>query len=219
MRILVVEDDDQVANAVREALRVSGHYSFHCNRLPDEPTAYAQADLMILDLDLPDHEDGLEVLRRFRSVSAIPVLALATTSVESAVVRGLRTGADDYLVKPIRLGELLARIDAIRRRVLTPIVPLERVIKVDDVAIDLVARTVQAGEKTIGLTLKEFDILAAVARRGGAAISRRELRDEVWGDSYVVASRSLDVHITTLRAKLRRPGLLRTIHGFGYSFG
>ena len=137
---------------------------------------------------------------------------------ERSVVRGLRLGADDYLVKPVRLSELLARIDAVARRA-TAGGPRPRTVVVGDIEVDLGARRVLVGGQEVELTAKEFDVLAALAKRPGAAVSRQQLMDEVWGDAYLAVSRSLDVHLTQLRAKIRRPELLTTIRGFGYRLG
>jgi DNA-binding response OmpR family regulator len=138
------------------------------------------------------------------------------------VVRGLRLGADDYLVKPVRLAELLARIEAVTRRAATPTAPASpapRTARAGDVEVDLDARRVTVGGAEVRLTTKEFAVLAALAGRAGTAVSRQQLMDEVWGDAYLAVSRSLDVHLTQLRAKLGRPEVLTTIRGFGYRFG
>jgi DNA-binding response OmpR family regulator len=171
---------------------------------------------VLLDLGLPD-VDGLEVLRKLRRVAATPVIVLTARGDERSVVRGLHLGADDYLVKPVRLAELLARIHAVTRRV----APQDEaaVVRVRDLVIDLDARRVRTSDGTGGdieLTAKEFDILTVLARNHGVAVSRQRLLDEVWGDAYLAVSRSLDVHLTGLRAKLSRPGLVTTIRGFGF---
>jgi DNA-binding response OmpR family regulator len=160
----------------------------------------------------------LEVLRKLRRVSSVPVVVLTARGGERAVVRGLRSGADDYLVKPVGLRELLARVDAVTRRV-NPPGAAKAVVRVGDLSIDLDARSVTAGGRVVELTTKEFDVLAVLARNLGVAVSRQQIMDEVWGDAYLAVSRSLDVHMTTLRAKLERPAMLATIRGFGYRLG
>jgi DNA-binding response OmpR family regulator len=160
----------------------------------------------------------MDVLRRLRKVSVTPVLVLTARGDERDVVRGLRLGADDYLVKPVRLGELLARMEAVRRRA-APAAARPDVVRVGDLVVDLAGHRAEVGGAELALTAKEFEILAALARRPGAAISRQQLLDEVWGDAYLAVSRSLDVHLSTLRSKLGRPGLLTTIRGFGYRLG
>ncbi|NIH80554.1 response regulator transcription factor [Amycolatopsis viridis] len=217
MRVLLVEDDDGVAGALTDSLGAHGHRLTRVRRGADALLAHRDADLALLDLGLPDL-DGLEVLRKLRAVSALPVIVLTARGDERSVVRGLRLGADDYLVKPVRLSELLARIEAVTRRAAAAR-PQPRVVVVGDIEVDLDARRVQVGGADVELTAKEFAVLAALARRAGTAVSRQQLMDEVWGDAFVAVSRSLDVHLTQLRAKLRRPELLTTIRGFGYRLG
>ncbi|GHH59323.1 DNA-binding response regulator [Lentzea cavernae] len=218
MRVLLVEDDDGVANALVEALRANGHRPSRVRRGSDALIAHRDADVVLLDLGLPD-QDGLEVLRKLRKIDPVPVLVLTARGDERTVVRGLRLGADDYLVKPVRLAELLARIDAVARRSAARQQEPDDVVRVSDVEIDLQSRQVLVGGREISLTTKEFDVLAVLARRPGTAVSRQQLMDEVWGNAFVAVSRTLDVHLTQLRAKLDRPGLLHTIRGFGYRLG
>jgi DNA-binding response OmpR family regulator len=218
MRVLLVEDDDGVANALVEALRANGHRPSRVRRGADALIAHRDADVVLLDLGLPD-QDGLEVLRKLRKIDPVPVLVLTARGDERTVVRGLRLGADDYLVKPVRLAELLARIDAVARRSAARQQEPDDVVRVSDVEIDLQSRQVLVGGKQIPLTTKEFDVLAVLAKRPGTAVSRQQLMDEVWGNAFVAVSRTLDVHLTQLRAKLDRPGLLHTIRGFGYRLG
>ncbi|GHE82749.1 DNA-binding response regulator [Amycolatopsis deserti] len=217
VRVLLVEDDDGVAGALVDSLGAHGHQPTRVRRGEDALLAHRDADLALLDLGLPDL-DGLEVLRKLRAVSALPVIVLTARGDERSVVRGLRLGADDYLVKPVRLSELLARIEAVTRRAAAAR-PEPQVVVVGDIEVDLGARRVVVGGAEVELTAKEFAVLAALARRAGTAVSRQQLMDEVWGDAYVAVSRSLDVHLTQLRAKLRRPELLTTIRGFGYRLG
>jgi DNA-binding response OmpR family regulator len=134
-------------------------------------------------------------------------------------VRGLRLGADDYLVKPVRLRELLARVEAVVRRTRAADVAAADGVEIEDLQVDLAARRATVAGTEVALTAKEFDILAALARRPGGAVSRQQLLDEVWGDAYLAVSRSLDVHLASLRSKLGRPGLVSTIRGFGYRLG
>ncbi|MFF7608064.1 response regulator [Streptomyces parvulus] len=218
MQILLAEDDDGVAGALVEVLYDHGHLTRRVTRGEDVLTYHRSSDLLLLDLGLPD-VDGLEVLRRLRAVSDLAVLVLTARGDERSVVRGLRLGADDYLVKPVRLTELLARIEAVTRRAAAQAPPAARTVTVGDVAVALDARQVRVAGVEIGLTTKEFDILAALARRAGSAVSREQVLDEVWGDAHHAVSRSLDVHLTQLRAKLGRPRLLSTIRGFGFRFG
>jgi DNA-binding response OmpR family regulator len=199
MRVLLVEDNDAVANALVDVLGANGHRPTWCRLGADALTSHQDADVVLLDLGLPDI-DGLEVLRRLRRISTVPVLVLTARGDERTVVRGLRGGADDYLVKAA--GE-----------------PAEPVVRVTDLSVDLDARTVRVAGQPVELTTKEFDVLAVLARKAGTAVSRQQIMDQVWGDAYLAVSRSLDVHMTTLRAKLDRPELLHTIRGYGYRLG
>nr|WP_042191909.1 response regulator transcription factor [Kibdelosporangium sp. MJ126-NF4]CEL20364.1 putative two-component system response regulator [Kibdelosporangium sp. MJ126-NF4]CTQ97589.1 putative two-component system response regulator [Kibdelosporangium sp. MJ126-NF4] len=222
MRVLLVEDDDGVGDALTEALAARGHVPTRVRRGADALARHHEADLVLLDLGLPD-ADGLDVLRMLRRVADVPVLVLTARGDERSVVRGLRLGADDYVVKPVRLAELLARMDTIvhraARAAAVPVRAQPDVVRAADVEIDISARRVRVAGGEISLTTKEFELLAVLARRLGTAVSRQQLMDEVWGDAYLAISRSLDVHMTQLRGKLKRPGLLTTIRGFGYRLG
>lgn len=217
VRILVVDDDAGVAAAIVDALSACGHGVLRAGTVAEVHELRPDVDLVLLDLGLPDG-DGLDVLRVLRRDSDIPVLVLTARGAERDVVRGLHLGADDYLVKPVRLRELLARIDAVARRVPGRAVERDRA-EIGDLLVDLAARRVTVGGVEVALTGKEFDILAVLARRPGVAVSRQQLLDEVWGNATVAVSRSLDVHITSLRGKINRPGLLATVRGFGYRLG
>ena len=218
MRVLLVEDDDGVARAIVDVLGTYGHRVHRCCWGADALLTHREADLVLLDLGLPDM-DGLDLLRKLRRITTVPVVVLTARDDERSVVRGLRHGADDYVVKPIRLGELLARIEAVVRRSVAQKGPEPELVRVGDVCVDLRAWTVEVAGRAIRLTGKEFEVLAVLARNLGSVVSRERIMDEVWGDAYVAISRSLDVHISGLRAKLGRPELLRTIRGLGYRLG
>lgn len=219
MRVLLVEDDTGVAQALAETLHTHGHAVTAVGRGVDALHRHHDADVLLLDLGLPDL-GGLDVLRKIRQVSTVPVIVLTARADERSVVRALRLGADDYLAKPVRLHELLARMDAVLRRGGSRgEAAADRVVRLEDVEIDLGGRRVFVDGRDAGLTTKEFAVLAVLAVRPGTAVSRQQLMDEVWGDAYLAVSRSLDVHMTQLRAKLDRPGLLTTIRGFGYRLG
>ena len=180
--------------------------------------AHRDVDLLLLDLGLPDR-DGLDVLRLLRKLTDVPVVVLTARGDERTVVRALRLGADDYLVKPVRMAELLARMDTVSRRRSARSGPQPESIVVDDVTVDLPRRQVTVAGQPIAFTTKEFDLVGALASRAGTAVSRQQLMDELWGDAYLAVSRSLDVLVRQVRVKLDRPGLLTTIRGFGYRFG
>lgn len=222
MQILIVEDDDDVADALRAVLEHHGHRCSRTARGDDALLRHGDADLVVLDLGLADG-DGFEVLRRLRQVSDVPVLVASGRSDERSIVRALHLGADDFCVKPVRMAELMARIGVVTRR-RRPVVPGPgqggggSEVVAGDVVVDLTARTVTVAGRPVALTTKEFGLLEALARRPGEAVRKELILDEVWGDALVGASRSCDVHLTQLRAKLGRPRLISTIRGFGYRF-
>ncbi|QDQ95314.1 response regulator transcription factor [Rhodococcus sp. WB9] len=215
MRIAVVEDDDGVGNALVAGLTRQAHQPVRMKFGSELLLHHGEVDFVLLDLGLPDR-DGLEVLRQLRQVSAVPVIILTARDDERSVVRGLRGGADDYLVKPARMSELFARIEVVRRRSMAVEGGAPREVVTGDVRVDLDSRTVTVAGREVDLTSKEFSLLEILLENPGAAVSRQQLMDRVWGDAFVAVSRSLDVHIGTLRAKLDRPGLISTIRGFGY---
>lgn len=214
MRVLIVEDDDSVASALGDALRSTGHDVVRVASGVDALLQHHDREVVLLDLGLSDG-DGFDALRKLRLVSHVPVLVVTARSDERSTVRALRLGADDYVVKPIRLRELLARIDAVARRRPGPTDEAE-VIEVHGVIIDLAARTATYDGTQIPFTAKEFALLSVLARRVGAAVSRQQILDEVWGDAFATASRSFDVHLTQVRAKLPTAEMITTIRGFGY---
>ena len=217
MQVLLVEDDEGVASALAELLGQTGATVVHTGRGADALHRVKGCDLVLLDLGLPDM-DGLEVLRTLRRASAVPVIIMTARDSDGAVVLGLRAGADDYLVKPVRKAVLLARIQAVMRRVhrgegdaaaqAGPVVA-------GPVTIDRERREVTVDGTPQTLTKTEFQILATLAARQGEAVSREELMLEVWGTAVVGRSRSLDFFIGQIRAKLA--GLpLQTVRGFGF---
>lgn len=215
MRVVVVEDDAGVADAVVDGLRAHGFATVdHLTHGLDLLTGHTAYDAVILDLGLPD-VNGYLVLRQLRKVSAVPVIMLTAEGDELAVVSCLRAGADDYMVKPPRVGELAARLEAVgRRRREAESCP--DVVVTGDVTVNLAARHVEVAGLPVQLTQKEFAVARVLVEQAGVAVRRDKIMDEIWGEKTASTSRSLDVHIGALRAKLQRPGLITTIHGFGY---
>jgi DNA-binding response OmpR family regulator len=217
MRVLLVEDDEGVASALAELLGQTGATVVHAARGADALHRVKDCDLVLLDLGLPDM-DGLDVLRTLRRASAVPVIIMTARDSDGAVVLGLRAGADDYLVKPVRKTVLLARIDAVMRRMRRSGGELaERAAPVvaGPVTIDRERRDVAVAGIPQALTKTEFAIIATLAARQGEAVSREELMLEIWGTAVVGRSRSLDFFIGQLRTKLT--GLpLHTVRGFGF---
>jgi DNA-binding response OmpR family regulator len=217
MQVLLVEDDEGVASALAEIIGHAGAAVVRATRGADALHRVKGCDLVLLDLGLPDM-DGLDVLRTLRRASAVPVIIMTARDTDGAVVLGLRAGADDYLVKPVRKAVLLARIDAVMRRVRRADADHAQSadpVTAGPVTVDLDRREVTLDGVAAPLTKTEHQIIATLAARQGEAVSREELMLEVWGTAVLGRSRSLDFFIGQLRAKL--PGLpLQTVRGFGF---
>jgi DNA-binding response OmpR family regulator len=215
VRILLVEDDLDIANALTPALRRQGLVVTHVRTAADALTA-DPGDLVLLDLGLPDG-DGIDVCRKLRNRSQVPVIAVTARGLAADRVRGLRSGADDYVVKPFSIAELLARIDAVLRR--TGLLQARPTINVEDLSIDIESRTVTVADEPVDLTRKEFDILAVLALNHGRVVAREQVALYAWQSVFEASSRTMDVHIASLRHKLGRPDLVQTIRGVGYRLG
>lgn len=213
MRVLLVEDDDRVVAALVPALQRT-HLSVRRVATAGEALGHVrEVDLVLLDMGLPD-QDGLALCRQVRELSDVPIIAVTARRDEAAVVAALRAGVDDYVTKPYRLAELLARIDAVMRRFGQQ--PTELVDRVGDVHLHHGARQVSVGGETVTLTPKEFELLSMLVQAGGDVVTRESLMESIWDTSWVGASRTLDVHVSALRHKLGRPGLIETVRGTGY---
>jgi DNA-binding response OmpR family regulator len=220
VHILLVEDDDRVAAALRSALRRHGIATTRLARGRGAVDHLAGVDGVLLDLGLPDI-DGVDVCRAIRAVSDVPVIVVSARGEVDDRILGLHCGADDYLVKPYDIGELVARVHAVLRRrgpVAAAGEPLD-VVAVDGVSVDLQRYTVTVDGRSVALTRKEFQVLALLAGARGAVCTRSRIVAEVWGRSWPGANRTLDVHVATLRTKLGRPDLVQTVRGVGYRLG
>ena len=214
MRVLIAEDDPSVSSALASALERNGHSTSRVSRGSDVLLTHGDFDVLMLDLGLEDG-DGFEVIHQLRRVTDIPIIVVTARGDERSTVRALRLGADDFLVKPVRLQELLARLDVAgkRRRQGTN---SDKIVSVGPLDIDLAAhRVTHAGSET-PLTPTEFSLLAVLAQRPGSAVSREQVLDEVWGDAFAARSRTLDVHLAQLRQKLPTDVVITTIRGFGF---
>ena len=170
--------------------------------------------LVVLDLNLPDM-DGVDVCRRIRARSAVPIVMLTARDDEADLLVGLGAGADDYIGKPFSPKELVARMKAVLRRS-EPAAGDEPMLTLGDVAVDRVGREVTVDGATVELRPKEFDLLAYLIQNRGAVFSRDALLERVWGYDYAGGTRTVDVHVAQLRRKLARPDLIRTVRGTGY---
>ncbi len=213
MRILLVEDDLRVANALLSALRRRGYEVQHAATAAAALDA-GPCDLVLLDLTLPDR-DGLSLCRQLRERSEhLGIIAVTARAEERDRVAGLRTGADDYVVKPFSMVELEARIHAVLRR--TARLPeLQTAIEVGKLHIDVAARKVQLAGREVSLTRKEFDILLCLARQPGAAVPRDRILMDVWHTTWA-GRHTVEVHVGSLRGKLGDPDLVQTVRGVGY---
>lgn len=219
MQLLVVEDDDHVAGALVSVLNRHGFRTVRAQNGQEALDAIGpEIDMILLDLSLPDM-DGFEVCDRIRRVSDAPVIMVTARSQLNARIRGLEMGADDYVMKPYDLRELLARIDAVLRRG-RPHEWDDRAeagqIRVGDISIDLAAREVHADNGVVPLTRKEFDLVALLARHRGVAITRERILREVWNTGWKGFGRSLEVHIGAIRRKIGDHELIETVRGVGY---
>lgn len=213
MRVLLVEDDDRVVEALVSALEGAHLQVRRVATAGEALEAYRDADLVLLDMGLPD-QDGLALCRQVRASSEVPIIAVTARREEASLVSALRAGVDDYVVKPYSLGVLMARIDAVMRRVgHAPVTPVP---ELGDLRLDHVAKEATFAGRGLGLTRKEFDLLSMLVQAQGECVSREALMAGIWHTSWVGASRTLDVHVSSLRAKLDHPGLVQTVRGIGY---
>jgi DNA-binding response OmpR family regulator len=225
-RILVVEDNPDLAFGLRNNLEIEGYEVAVAH---DGTTALSQAeqfspDLIVLDLGIPD-PDGFRVLRTLRDRGDdVPVMILSAAGEETAKVRGLRIGADDFVTKPFSILELLARIEALLRRPrpsrAEPVAVVTRAERFGDVVVDLDSRSVTVRGKVADLTPRAFDLLAALVRRRGSVVTRAELMRDVWGHRTEIASRTVDTHIADIRKEIEEdpadPKHLVTVWKTGY---
>jgi two-component system response regulator RegX3 len=222
--LLVVEDDEAIAEPLIRGLEHEGYATIHA------PTGAAaldapEVDLVLLDLGLPDI-DGYDVCRELRSRSEVPIIVITARGEEVDRVIGLELGADDYVVKPFGFRELVARIRAIARRTASRtggppalaggVDPATDVVRTGPLTVDIPRRRVTVDNEEITLTRKEFDLLALLATRAGIVCRREEILEQVWDPHWYGPTKTLDVHIASLRRKLGRPELIETVRGVGF---
>jgi len=224
MRVLIVEDDEAIAIPLAKGLEREGLEVDRVESGADALgiTARARFDVVLLDLGLPDR-DGFDVCRELRARSDVPIIVVTARSDEVDRVVGLELGADDYIVKPFGFRELVARIRAVARRRVPrpePDGPLmdrhSTTTDVGDLVVDRRTRRVVVHDAEVPLTPKEFDLLAFLAEDPGAVRSRQELLEEVWDPHWYGPTKTLDVHVASLRKKLGDPHWIETVRGVGF---
>lgn len=223
-RILIVEDEPSLAEPLAFLL---GREGYETAIAGDGRAALAEfdrngADLVLLDLMLPGLS-GTEVCRELRGRSTVPIIMLTAKDSEVDIVVGLELGADDYVTKPYSSRELLARIRAVlRRHVEAPEEELDAVLEAGSVRMDIERHAVSVGGREVSMPLKEFELLEFLLRNAGRVLTRGQLIDRIWGSDYFGDTKTLDVHIKRIRAKIEpdpsQPQLLVTVRGLGYRF-
>ena len=222
-RVLLVEDEESFSDALSFQLRREG---FEVEVAATGPEGLAEfdrsgADLVLLDVMLPGLS-GIEVCRALRARSAVPIIMVTARDAEVDKIVGLEIGADDYVTKPYSSRELIARIRAVLRRGVEPEELLGSVVEAGPVRMDVERHVVTVNGDPVGLPLKEFDLLELLLRNAGRVLTRGQLIDRVWGADYVGDTKTLDVHIKRLRAKIEPepsdPKYLVTVRGLGYKF-
>jgi DNA-binding response OmpR family regulator len=216
VKLLLVEDDDSIAEPLADGLRREG---FEVTRAATGAEALdaPPADLVLLDLRLPD-VDGLTVCRELRARSDVPIIVVSARGEEVDRVVGLELGADDYVVKPFGLRELIARIRAVSRRTGGRERAEGEELAAGPVRIDVRGHRVTVGGDEVHLTAKEFDLLEVLVRDAGAVVDRERLLREVWNTTWYGSSKTVDVHVASLRRKLGDPTLIETVRGVGLRF-
>jgi DNA-binding response OmpR family regulator len=223
MRVLVVEDDDAVAAGI-----VDGLETVNFDRLRVATGAECLAamstfspDIVLLDLGLPDM-DGTEVCRRIRETSKIPIIVVSARNEEIDRVVALEIGADDYIVKPFGMRELIARIRAVSRRS-SPEAETDTTgvgeLTFGTLAIDVRGQRVLVDGTTVYFTPKEFDLLVYLARDAGAALRRTDILHDVWDTNWYGTTKTLDAHVAAIRKKLGNPAWIESVRGVGFRFG
>ena len=217
-KILVVDDDHAISEMLTIVLEAEGFESIAVNEGTEAVPAFQQhqPDLILLDLMLPGM-NGVDICRTIRQESSVPIVMLTAKTDTVDVVLGLESGADDYMTKPFKPKELVARIRARLRR--TETAPSE-MIEVGDLSIDVAEHTVKRGDEEISLTPLEFDLLVQMARKPGQVFSREELLENVWGYRHASDTRLVNVHVQRLHAKIEQdpeePQIVLTVRGVGY---
>jgi DNA-binding response OmpR family regulator len=223
-KIMVVDDEPVIIESLSYSLRREGYEVFNSSNGKDALELFdqCQPDLVVLDIRLPEM-DGLEVCKRLRNYSTVPIIMLTARTDELDRILGLEVGADDYLPKPFSFRELLARIRALLRRVaMDQQVNPSALLQIGSLTIDPIARRVLKNHQEIQVSAREFELLKLMMSKAGRACSRQELLAEIWGEEWLGDSRTLEVHIRWLRLKVEddptNPKYIQTVRGYGYRF-
>ena len=222
-RVLVVEDEESFSDALSYMLRREGYEVAVAASGPEALATFDRsgADLVLLDLMLPGLS-GTQVCRELRVRSNVPIIIVTARDTEVDKIVGLEMGADDYVTKPFSSRELLARVRAVLRRGGELDEPASAIVEAGPVRMDVERHTVAVDGQTVNLPLKEFDLLELLMRNAGRVLTRGQLIDRVWGADYVGDTKTLDVHVKRLRAKIEpepaNPKFLLTVRGLGYKF-
>jgi len=217
--IYIVEDDKNIREIESFALKNSGHsvYDFECARDFYKKLSERVPDLILLDIMLPD-EDGLEIVKRLRSTpetKRVPIILVTAKTSEIDKVKGLDIGADDYMTKPFGIMELISRVKALLRR--SQAAEEEKFLRVGDIFLDRDKHMVYLKDEPCELTFKEYELLKFLMINEGIVMSRDVIMERVWGTDFEGESRTLDMHIKTLRQKLRdASGMIKTVRNVGY---
>jgi DNA-binding response OmpR family regulator len=209
--VLIVEDDAGIATQLARGLQIAGYETSSLGAGRDVPVC-PDADVVLLDLGLPD-VDGIEVCHQLRARSDVAIIVVTARGEEADRVLALDEGADDYLVKPFGLAELLARIRAVLRRRRPHD---DEVLRCGDLAVDVRSCKVTLGSREIPVTPKEFGILECLASDPGRVVSRQDILDQAWDAHWYGPMKGLDVHIAALRKKLGEPKIIETVYGRGF---
>lgn len=215
MKILIVEDEDTIAVPLVEGLTREG---YEVTRVATGAAALEAElpDVILLDLRLPDM-DGYDVCRAIRTRSDVPIIMVTARGEESDRVIGLELGADDYVVKPFGVRELIARIRAVTRRAAGSRQDDDsEPLRSGGLEVDVRARRVMVDGVEVALTVKEFDLLAVLAADAGAVVTRKQLLEQVWDTSWYGSTKTIDVHVASLRRKLGEGAVVETVRGVGF---
>jgi two-component system, OmpR family, response regulator RegX3 len=222
-KILLVEDETSISEPLAAALEREGFATVVAGTLADGLQAFRSRapELVLLDVMLPDG-DGRELLRQIRSSSRVPVIMLTARGDEMDRVIGLELGADDYVAKPFSAAELVARIRAVLRRTAAPSPTAGSILRVGEVEMNLDTRSVTKDGEPVQLALKEFELLRMLMEQSGKVVTRTDLMDEVWDPNWYGPTKTLDVHVSSLRKKLGEdpatPTYIHTVRGVGFRF-